>query len=46
MRPVQIVRAEPYRGSRDHHLHLYEKVRVTPERFPRRPGMARKRPIA
>jgi 16S rRNA (guanine527-N7)-methyltransferase len=46
MRPVQVVRAEPYRGSRDHYLHLYEKVRVTPERFPRRPGMARKRPVA
>ena len=40
-----VVRAEPYPGSRDHHLHLYEKVRVTPKEFPRRPGMARKRPL-
>jgi 16S rRNA (guanine527-N7)-methyltransferase len=36
----------PYPGSRSHSLHLYEKVKATPERFPRRPGMARKRPLA
>ena len=35
----------PFEGATDHHLHLYVKVRDTPERFPRRPGMARKRPL-
>jgi 16S rRNA (guanine527-N7)-methyltransferase len=32
-------------GADRHHLHLYVKVRDTPHRFPRRPGMARKRPL-
>ena len=39
---TQIERVEPYPGSRAHHLHLYEKSRPTPARFPRRPGTARK----
>jgi 16S rRNA (guanine527-N7)-methyltransferase len=42
---VEIVRVEPFEGARDHHLHLYRKVTDTPDRFPRRPGMARKRPL-
>jgi 16S rRNA (guanine527-N7)-methyltransferase len=41
-----IRRVEPYEGVRDHHLHVYVKVRETPDRFPRRVGMARKRPLA
>lgn len=43
---VEIRHMEPYVGSRDHHLHLYAKLRATPEGFPRRAGMARKRPLA
>jgi 16S rRNA (guanine527-N7)-methyltransferase len=35
----------PYPDAREHHLHLYLKVRDTPELFPRRPGVARKRPL-
>lgn len=35
----------PYATARRHSLHVYVKVRPTPERFPRRPGMARKRPL-
>jgi len=35
----------PFEGAAGHHLHLYMKVRDTPERFPRRAGMARKRPL-
>ena len=35
----------PFEGATDHHLHLYQKVRDTPDRFPRRAGMARKRPL-
>jgi 16S rRNA (guanine527-N7)-methyltransferase len=46
MRLGSITRVEPYAGVRDHHLHIYVKVRATPERFPRRVGMASKRPLA
>jgi 16S rRNA (guanine527-N7)-methyltransferase len=42
---VEIHRVEPFAGARDHHLHVFEKVADTPERFPRRAGMARKRPL-
>jgi 16S rRNA (guanine527-N7)-methyltransferase len=39
--------ALPGRRGADHRtLHLYRKVRPTPERFPRRAGMARKRPLS
>jgi 16S rRNA (guanine527-N7)-methyltransferase len=40
-----VVRSEAYPGGDDHHLHVYLKLRDTPSRFPRRPGMARKRPL-
>jgi 16S rRNA (guanine527-N7)-methyltransferase len=43
---VEIRRVEPYEGARDHHLHVYLKSRETPGRFPRRAGIARKRPLA
>jgi 16S rRNA (guanine527-N7)-methyltransferase len=42
---TEIRHATPYEDAREHHLHLYLKVRETPELFPRRPGMARKRPL-
>jgi 16S rRNA (guanine527-N7)-methyltransferase len=38
-------RVEPFVGARDRHLHVYRKVAPTPERFPRRAGMAAKRPL-
>jgi 16S rRNA (guanine527-N7)-methyltransferase len=40
VRPVQ-----PWDGAERLHLHLYVKVASTPNRFPRRPGMASKRPL-
>jgi 16S rRNA (guanine527-N7)-methyltransferase len=43
--PARVVRAEPFPGAHSRHLHLFEKVAPTPPRFPRRPGMARKRPL-
>jgi 16S rRNA (guanine527-N7)-methyltransferase len=46
LRLDSIRRVEPYEGVRDHHLHVYVKVTETPDRFPRRVGMARKRPLA
>ena len=43
---TEIRRVEPFEGVRDHHLHVYLKVRETPARFPRRSGIARKKPLA
>ena len=40
-----VVRVQPFPTARDRHLHLYLKVGSTPNQYPRRPGMARKRPI-
>ena len=40
VRPVQ-----PWNGAEHLHLHLYVKVASTPNRYPRRPGMASKRPL-
>jgi 16S rRNA (guanine527-N7)-methyltransferase len=45
LRLLEIRRVEPYAEARDHHLHLYVKVAPTALRFPRRPGVARKRPL-
>ncbi|MBE2316983.1 16S rRNA (guanine(527)-N(7))-methyltransferase RsmG [Solirubrobacter sp. CPCC 204708] len=41
-----VVPVVPYAGARDHTLHVFRKVAETPERFPRRAGMATKRPLA
>jgi 16S rRNA (guanine527-N7)-methyltransferase len=35
----------PFPGAEHRHLHSYVKVAPTPDRFPRRAGMARKRPL-
>jgi 16S rRNA (guanine527-N7)-methyltransferase len=35
----------PYSGSRQRHLHVYSKLMPTPGRYPRRPGVALKRPL-
>ena len=43
--PGAVTRVEPYPGALHRHLHLMHKVAPTPDRFPRRPGMARKRPL-
>jgi 16S rRNA (guanine527-N7)-methyltransferase len=40
-----VLRVEPFPGARDRHLYVYRKVAPTPERFPRRAGMAVKRPL-
>ena len=41
----EVRRVEPFPRAEQRHLHLLSKVRQTPERFPRRAGMARKRPL-
>jgi 16S rRNA (guanine527-N7)-methyltransferase len=40
-----VLRVEPFEGARDRHLHVFRKVALTPERFPRRAGVAVKRPL-
>lgn len=45
LEPVEVRAAGAYAGSRQRHLHLYRKVAQTPPAYPRRPGMARKRPL-
>jgi 16S rRNA (guanine527-N7)-methyltransferase len=35
----------PYEAAEHRHLHVLRKLSPTPPRFPRRPGMARKRPL-
>jgi 16S rRNA (guanine527-N7)-methyltransferase len=41
----EIRRVQPFATATDRHLHVWVKVRETPDRFPRRAGMARKRPL-
>jgi 16S rRNA (guanine527-N7)-methyltransferase len=43
---AEIRKVTPFSAARDRHLHLYLKVSDTPRRFPRRAGMAAKRPLA
>jgi 16S rRNA (guanine527-N7)-methyltransferase len=40
-----VLRVKPFPGARDRRLYVFRKVAATPERFPRRPGMAAKRPL-
>jgi 16S rRNA (guanine527-N7)-methyltransferase len=35
----------PFQGARNRHLHVARKLAPTPAGFPRRPGIARKRPL-
>lgn len=42
---VEIHHVRPFGGARDRHLHVFEKVDPTPSGFPRRAGLARKRPL-
>jgi 16S rRNA (guanine527-N7)-methyltransferase len=39
------VRVEPYAGSVAHHLHVFRKVAPTPAGYPRRAGVASRRPL-
>ena len=45
LRRAQIRAVRPFPSIRDRNLHMYLKVSETPARFPRRPGVARKRPL-
>jgi 16S rRNA (guanine527-N7)-methyltransferase len=41
----RVLRVEPFPDAEHRHLYLMSKVRETPSRFPRRPGVALKRPL-
>lgn len=41
----EIRRVQPFAQARDRHVHVFVKTGETPARFPRRAGMARKRPL-
>ena len=45
LEPLPVIQVAPFPGARDHTLHPFRKIAPTPERFPRRPGMATKRPL-
>ena len=40
-----VLRVKPFPSAENRHLHVMRKVSPTPPGFPRRPGMARKRPL-
>lgn len=46
MEVEEVLRVMPFEAARERHLHVYRKVKDTPDRFPRRPGVAAKRPLA
>jgi 16S rRNA (guanine527-N7)-methyltransferase len=41
----EVLRVVPFEGATNRHLHVFAKTAPTPSRFPRRPGIARKRPL-
>jgi 16S rRNA (guanine527-N7)-methyltransferase len=46
LEPVEVRAVTPYPAAREHTLHVLRKFAPTPARFPRRPGMATKRPLS
>jgi 16S rRNA (guanine527-N7)-methyltransferase len=45
MQPIEVRWVGPYAGSRNRHLHVVRKTGPTPDSLPRRPGLAKKRPL-
>ncbi len=41
----EVLSVKPFPSSENRHLHVMRKISPTPPGFPRRPGMARKRPL-
>jgi 16S rRNA (guanine527-N7)-methyltransferase len=42
---VEVRQVHPYPEAQHRYLHVWSKVMETPSEFPRRPGMAAKRPL-
>lgn len=45
LEPAGVVPVRPFRAARDRTLYVFRKIAPTPDRYPRRPGMATKRPL-
>jgi 16S rRNA (guanine527-N7)-methyltransferase len=45
MSRVEVRHVVPFAGATSRHLHVFTKVAATPDRFPRRAGIALKRPL-
>jgi 16S rRNA (guanine527-N7)-methyltransferase len=45
MEESEVLPVQPFPSSENRHLHVFRKISPTPPGFPRRPGMARKRPL-
>jgi 16S rRNA (guanine527-N7)-methyltransferase len=45
LEPPRVIPVTPYSGSHNRHLYVYSKVTATPPRYPRRAGVALKRPL-
>lgn len=45
LRAVEVREVVPFADARSRHLHVFEKVAPTPPRFPRREGVAPRRPL-
>lgn len=41
----RVLRVDPFPGAEHRHLYVMSKVKETPSQFPRRPGVASKRPL-
>ena len=41
----RVLAVSPFPGTKSRHLHVYSKIRDTPRRYPRRTGVAARRPI-
>jgi 16S rRNA (guanine527-N7)-methyltransferase len=46
LRRDRVVATSPFPGAGERHVHVYVKVAPTPSRYPRRAGVAGKRPLA
>jgi 16S rRNA (guanine527-N7)-methyltransferase len=45
MAAAEVLPVQPFEASENRHLHVFRKISPTPAGFPRRSGMARKRPL-
>lgn len=45
LEPAAVIPVSPYEQARHRTLHLFSKVRETPSGYPRRPGVAARRPL-
>ena len=42
---LESIRLEPFTGAENRWVHMARKVKATPASYPRRPGLAKQRPL-